>query len=78
MKLYKKQKLFKQILMKKATTCTTQNFYILLTFLLVAIVLLIAVNIYCYLIKYKSKQKFITILCHKWQIKRSFILINVL
>ena len=31
--------------------------YILLAFLLISIVLLIAVSIYCYLIKYKSKQK---------------------
>ena len=34
------------------STCKTQNFYILLAFLLIAIVLLIAVSIYCYLIKY--------------------------
>ena len=42
--------------MKKAA-CKTQNFYILLPFLLITIVLLIVVSIYCYLIKYKSKQK---------------------
>ena len=35
----------------------TNNFYILLAFLLVTIALLIAVSIYCYLIKDKSKQK---------------------
>ena len=29
----------------------TQNFYILLTFLLITIILLIAISIYCYLIK---------------------------
>ena len=34
-----------------------QNFYILLAFLLIAIALLIAVSIYCYLIKYRAKQK---------------------
>ena len=34
-----------------------QNFYILLAFLLSTIALLIAVSIYCYLIKYLSKQK---------------------
>ena len=35
----------------------TQNFYILLTFLLITITSLIAVSIYCYLIKYRVKQK---------------------
>ena len=43
--------------MKKNATCKTQNFYILLAFLLITIVLLIAVSIYCYLIKYRAKQK---------------------
>ena len=33
----------------------TQSFYILLTFLLITIALLIAVSIYCYLIKYQRK-----------------------
>ena len=33
-------------------TCKTQNFYILLAFLLITIVLLIAVSVCCYLIKY--------------------------
>ena len=42
---------------KKATTCKTQNFYIFLAFLLIIIVLLIAVSISCYLIKYRAKQK---------------------
>ena len=37
---------------EKNITCKTQSFYILLTFLLITIVLLIAVSIYCYLIKY--------------------------
>ena len=37
--------------------CKTQNFYILLAFLLITIALLIAVSIYCYLIKYRAKQK---------------------
>ena len=41
----------KKNLMKKIT-CKTQNFYILLAFLLTTITLLIAVSIYCYLIKY--------------------------
>ena len=34
-----------------------QNFYILLAFLLITIALLIAVSIYCYLRKYRAKQK---------------------
>ena len=34
-----------------------QNFYILLAFLLITTTLLIAVSIYCYLIKYQAKQK---------------------
>ena len=37
---------------EKNITCKTQSFYILLTFLLVAITLLIAVSKYYYLIKY--------------------------
>ena len=37
---------------EEEVTCKTQNFYILLAFLLIAIALLIAVSIYCYLIKY--------------------------
>ena len=42
---------------KKKATCKTQNLYILLAFLLITIELLIAANIYCYLIKYQTKQK---------------------
>ena len=38
-------------------TCKMQNFYILLTFLFITIALLIAVSIYCYLIKHRVKQK---------------------
>ena len=38
-------------------TCRKQNFYILLAFLLSTIALLIAVSIYCYLVKYRAKQK---------------------
>ena len=37
--------------------CTTKIFYILLAFLLIAIALLIAVSIYCYLVKYQAKHK---------------------
>ena len=42
---------------EKKATCKTQNLYILLAFLLITIVLLIAVRICCYLIKYWAKQK---------------------
>ena len=47
-----------ELLVKKATF-KTQNFYILVTFLLIAVVLLIAVNIYFYLIKYQEKRKYL-------------------
>ena len=40
---------------EKKATCKTQNFYILLTFSLITIALLIVVCIYCYLIKYWTK-----------------------
>ena len=39
---------------EKKVACKTQNFYIL--FLLITIALLIAISIYCYLIKYQGKQ----------------------
>ena len=42
---------------EKNITCKTQSFYILLTFLLITITLLVAVCIYCYLIKYWAKPK---------------------
>ena len=42
---------------EKNATCQTKNLCSLLAFLLITIVLLIAVGIYCYLIKYKVKQK---------------------
>ena len=41
----------------KNSICKTKNFYILVVFLLITISLLIAVSIYCDLIKYKAKQK---------------------
>ena len=41
----------------RKAACKTQNFCILLIFLLSTIVLLIAVSIYCYLIKYQGKRK---------------------
>ena len=40
---------------EKKVTCRMQNFYILLKFLLITIALLIAVSIYCYLIKHQTK-----------------------
>ena len=40
---------------EKKVTCKTQSFYILLTFLLITITLLIAVSIYCYLRRYHGK-----------------------
>ena len=42
---------------EKNTICKTKKFYILLAFLLIIIALLIAVSVYCYLIKYNSTQK---------------------
>ena len=42
---------------EKNVICKAKNFNILLFFLLTTIMLLIFVCIYCYLIKYKSKQK---------------------
>ena len=42
---------------EKKTTRKTKNFYILLTLLFITIALLIAVSPYCYLIKYRAKQK---------------------
>ena len=41
---------------ERKATCKTQNFYVVLAFLLITITL-IAVSIYCYLIKYQAKQK---------------------
>ena len=40
---------------EKKATCKMQNVYILLAFLSITIALLIAVNIYYYLIKYRAK-----------------------
>ena len=42
---------------EKNTICKTKNFYILLPFSIITIVLLIAVGIYYYLIKYKKEEK---------------------
>ena len=43
---------------EKDITCRTQKSYIFLAFLLITTALLIAVSIYCYLTKYRAKQKF--------------------
>ena len=51
--IMKKRKHFQQISMNKNITYKTQSFFILLTFLSITIaLLLIAVSVYCYLIKY--------------------------
>ena len=42
---------------EKKATFKTQIFYILIVFLLITIALLIPVSIYCYLIKYRARQK---------------------
>ena len=42
---------------EKNITCKTQNLYILLAYLLITIALLMAVSIYCYLIKYRAMQR---------------------
>ena len=44
---------------KKKITYKTQNFYSSLTFILTTIALLIAISIYCYLIKYLAKRKYL-------------------
>ena len=45
----------------KKATYKTQNFYILFAFLSITVALLIAVSIYCYLIKHQAKQKHLLI-----------------
>ena len=45
--------------MKKNAICKAKNFYGLLAFLSISIALLIAVSIYCCLIKYQVKQKYL-------------------
>ena len=42
---------------EKNAICKTKNFYILLAFLLITIALLVAVSIYCHLIKKQAKPK---------------------
>ena len=45
---------------EKNITCKRQNLYILLAFLLITITFLIAVTVYCYVIRYRTKQKYST------------------
>ena len=42
---------------EEKAACKTQNFCILLSFLLITMALLITISIYCYLVKYRAKQK---------------------
>ena len=62
MKLLKKQKQLQQILMENSVS-KTKKLCILFVFFLTTIALLIAVSIYCYLIKYKSKEKHLLPYC---------------
>ena len=55
MKLYDETKTILTNFNEKKEICQTQNFYILLVFLLITIALLIAISIYCYLVKYRAK-----------------------
>ena len=57
---------------EEKAACKTQNFYILLAFLLITIALLIAVSIYCYLIKYRAKQKHL-LPFHNTKLKQVYI-----
>ena len=63
----------KQTLIKRAT-CKMQNIFILLSFFLITIALLIAFSIYCYLVKYRGNQKTLTILLLKQSIKKNYML----
>ena len=56
-KLYDETKTSPTNFNEKKAACKTQRLYILLAFLLFTIELLMAVSIYCYLIKYRAKQK---------------------
>ena len=57
---------------EKKVTCKTQNFYILLAFLLITKALLIAFSIYFYLIKYRGKQKYL-LPFHDTKLKQIYI-----
>ena len=55
--IIEERKTFTTIEKQKKWEKTKKNFYIWHTFLLITMAWLIAVNIYCYLIKYKAKRK---------------------
>ena len=55
--IWRKNKNYSTNFNEKKAICKTPNASILIVFLLIIIVLLIAVSIYCYFIKYWSKQK---------------------
>ena len=55
--IHKETKTVTANLNEKNVICKTKIFYNLLAFLLITIALLVIVSIYCYLIKYKAKQK---------------------
>ena len=57
---------------EKKAACKTLNFYILLAFLLITIILLIAVSDYCYLKKYQAEH---LLLLHVTNDELSYILI---
>ena len=42
---------------KKQKNCKMQKIYILLAFLLITIALLIVASIYCYVVRFRAKQK---------------------
>ena len=58
-KSYDERKTIPTNINEKKATCKMQNFYILLAFLLIITSLLIAVTIFCYLMKYRVKQKYL-------------------
>ena len=70
-KLYDETKTIPTNFNEKKANRKNQNFYILLTFLFITIVLFISISIYRYLIKYQAKKNkttittFITITIHK-------------
>ena len=59
---------------EKNATCKIQNFYILLVSFLITVAFLKAVSIYCYLIKYKAKQKHLLPLFGTSSKLKSFVL----
>ena len=58
---------------EEKAACKTQNFYILLAFLLIIIALLIAIIIFCYLIKYQGKYNHLLPFHLKKEIKKKTI-----